>query len=170
LLISIAPGLIGFIYGKGYEPAVRPLELLALAYVGISVGYVGSTVLTGLRKTKPIALVCVVAAVVSLAGQAWATPRWGATGAATVTAITQVGIAIVYSVLAARAMRTRLPLLEICLGTLLLVVVIGGAALIHLPWPVEAVAVAAALGVGLVLTRVITVSDFRRVLARRAVS
>jgi O-antigen/teichoic acid export membrane protein len=170
MLISLAPQLISIIYGAEFKPAVRPLVLLAIAYVGIPVGYVGSTILSALGKAKPIALVTVTVAGGSLIAQAWASVRWGATGAAAVTAVTQLAIGATYCVLATRAMRTRLPVAALLSSIFVMCVVVLPASVVNLPWIVEAVAVAVLMGGGLLLFRVITLADLRRVLARRAVS
>lgn len=170
MLIVLAPQLVAFVYGSAFQPAVRPFVLLAIAYVGIPLGYVGSTILSALGKSKPIALVTVIVAGSSLLAQAWASARWGATGAAAVTAVTQLSIGCTYCILAARAMRTRLPAIQLLTSVALLVVVITIAYVVSLPWIAEAAAVALLLGGGLLAFKVLKIEDVRRVLARRVLS
>jgi O-antigen/teichoic acid export membrane protein len=167
MLIALAPQLIGFVYGRGFEPAARPLTLLAIAFVGTPLQYVGSTILSALGKVRPIAVITVLTAVLSLGAQSVVSPRWGAAGAATVTACTQLTLAAIYCTLAARAMKVPLPLREMIYAFAAAAATIGVASLVMLPWIVEATLTAAVFSAALLALRVITVSDFRRVLARR---
>jgi O-antigen/teichoic acid export membrane protein len=167
MFIALAVPLIDVIYGDGFAPAVRPLSVLAISFVGLSLNFVGTTVLSALGRAKPIALVSVMVAIASLSSQAVVSPRWGATGAATVAAVTQVTVAAIYIVLAARAMRTRLPIAEIASVLALLVLVVAFTTIADWPWTVEAPVVVVFLGLGLVIGRVLRMEDLRRVLARR---
>ncbi|GGM21948.1 hypothetical protein GCM10011608_03360 [Micromonospora sonchi] len=168
LLIALAPALVAYLYGDDYTPAVRPLILLAVAFVGVTMGYVGTTICSALGMVRPVAVLTVSVAVANLAAQFWACARWGATGAAAVAAGTELVIGVGTCLLAARAMTSRLPVRE------LTSVWVAGAATIavlwsvRLPWPVEAVLAAGMFGTAVLLTRALTVADLKRVLSRRA--
>jgi O-antigen/teichoic acid export membrane protein len=168
LLIALAPQLIGVIYGAGFAPAIRPLVLLSVAFVGVPLGFLGSTILSGLGLVRPLALLTVIVAALSLAAQAWAIPRWGATGAAAVVAVTQHAIGVSTCVLAARAMKSSLPLRQLGTAVAITAAIIAAAAFVELPWIAEAALVAIAFCLSVLLFRVITIQDFTRVLARRA--
>jgi O-antigen/teichoic acid export membrane protein len=168
MLITLAPQLISFVYGRGFEPATRPLVLLAVAFVCMPLNFVGSTILWGIGLVRPIALITVIAAVLSLSAQAWASPRWGATGAAAVTCATQVALGVTYCVLAARAMKSSLPLRELTRMFAISAVVVVATSLVALPWIAKAILVATGFCAAVLLFRVITIHDFKRVLARRA--
>ncbi|MDG4792863.1 flippase [Micromonospora sp. WMMD1082] len=168
LLIALAPALVGYLYGDDYGPAVTPLMLLAVAFVGVALGYVGTTICSALGLVRPIAVLTVSVAVVNLAAQFWACARWGATGAAAVAAGTELVIGVSTCLLAARVMTSRLPVREMAS------VLVAGAAtiallwLVRLPWPVEAAMAAGMFGVAVLASRALTVADLRRVLSRRA--
>jgi O-antigen/teichoic acid export membrane protein len=167
MLIALASPLIRYLYGDGFVPAATPLALLAVAFVGIALGFVGTTICSALGAVRPVAALTVVVAVLSLGTQAWVCPRWGATGAAAVTAGTELVIGAATCLLAARAMSSSLPLAQ--LGG---VVLIGAAAVVatmvaSLPWPVEAALAVTAFAVALLPSRIITAADLNRVLSRR---
>ncbi|MEV0427132.1 oligosaccharide flippase family protein [Micromonospora sp. NPDC050495] len=168
LLIALAPALVGYLYGDDFGPAVTPLILLAVAFVGVTLGYVGTTICSALGVVRPIAVLTVSVAVVNLAAQFWACARWGATGAAAVAAATEFVIGATTCLLAARAMASRLPLREMAS-----VLVLGAATilvlwLVRLPWPIEAMLAAGMFGVAVLAARAVTPADFRRVLSRKA--
>ncbi|MFR9775981.1 flippase [Micromonospora sp. MS34] len=168
MLIALAPALVDYLYGDDFGPAVTPLILLAVAFVGVTLGYVGTTICSALGVVRPIAVLTVSVAVVNLAAQFWACARWGATGAAAVAAATEFVIGVTTCLLAARAMSSRLPVRQVA-G----VVVLGAATilvlwLLRLPWPVEAVLAAGMFGAAALASRAITPVDLKRVLSRKA--
>ena len=110
----------------------------------------------------------VITAVLSLGAQAWVSPRWGASGAAAVTACTQLTLAATYCTLAARAMKSSLPMRELICAFAAAVATVAAAALVTLPWILEATLMATVFCSALLVFHVITISDFKRVLARRA--
>jgi lipopolysaccharide exporter len=168
MLIALAPQLIAFIYGDGFEPATRPLYLLAVAFIFLPLGFVGTTILSALGLVRSLALVTVIVAALSVGAQAWASPRWGATGAAAVTAATQLALGVTTCVLAARGLKSSMPIRELCGALAITVVVMAVASLVTLPWLIEAILLALAFCSALLLFRVVTIRDFRRALARRA--
>lgn len=167
MMIVLAPPLVRYLFGTDFDAAVKPLILLAVAFIGITFGWVGTTICSALGLTRPVAMVTVPVAVLSLGAQAWACPRWGAVGAAAVTAATELVIGGATCFLAARAMAARLPV-----KSLVTVLILGAAtvlpmALLELPWMIESVLAAAMFGAALVATRVITTADIKRALSRR---
>ncbi|RIV36760.1 flippase [Micromonospora radicis] len=168
LLIALAPALVGYLYGDDYAPAVRPLILLAVAFVGVTLGYVGTTICSALGLVRPIAVLTVSMAVANLAAQFWACARWGATGAAAVAAGTELIIGVGTCLLAARAMTARLPVRELASVFLAGAATVALLWLVRLPWPVEAALAGGLFAAAVLLTRALTVADLRRVLSRRA--
>ncbi|MFU8852579.1 oligosaccharide flippase family protein [Micromonospora sp. SL1-18] len=168
MLIALAPALVAYLYGDDFGPATMPLILLAVAFVGVTLGYVGTTICSALGVVRPIAVLTVSVAVVNLAAQFWACARWGATGAAAVAAVTEFVIGVATCLLAARAMTSRLPVREMA-GVLVLgaatIVVLW---LVRLPWPIEAALAAGMFGAAVLATRAITPTDLKRVLSRKA--
>ncbi|SBT55140.1 oligosaccharide flippase family protein [Micromonospora narathiwatensis] len=168
MLIALAPALVGYLYGDDFAPAVRPLVLLAVAFIGITLGYVGTTICSALGVVRPIAVLTVSVAVVNLAAQFWACARWGATGAAAVAAATEFVIGVTTCLLAARAMTSRLPVREMAAVLALGAATIVVFWLVRLPWPVEAMLAAGMFGAAVLASRAITPVDLRRVLSRKA--
>ncbi|MFE9691457.1 oligosaccharide flippase family protein [Micromonospora sp. NPDC005806] len=168
MLIALAPTLVAYLYGDDFGPAVTPLILLAVAFVGVTLGYVGTTICSALGVVRPIAVLTVSVAVVNLAAQFWACARWGATGAAAVAAATEFVIGVTTCLLAARAMTSRLPV-----RAMASVLVLGGVTilvlwLVRLPWPIEAALAAGMFGAAVLASRAITPMDLKRVLSRKA--
>lgn len=168
MLIALAPALVANLYGDDFGPAVPPLILLAVAFVGVTLGYVGTTICSALGVVRPIAVLTVSVAVVNLAAQFWACARWGATGAAAVAAGTEFVIGIATCLLAARAMTSRLPVREMASVLVLGAATIVGLLLIRLPWPIEAGLAAGMFGAAVLSSRAITLADLKRVLSRKA--
>jgi O-antigen/teichoic acid export membrane protein len=167
ILIVLAVPLVDLLFGRDFTPANRPLTLLAIAFAGITLGWVGTTVNTALGRVRPIATLTVSVAVVSLALQVWACPRWGATGAAAVTAGTELAVGIGSCALASRAMAAPLPLRELAITMVAGATVVAVALLSPLPAIVEAVLAGAVFAVVVLAARVVTADDARRVLSRR---
>ncbi|NJP32138.1 flippase [Micromonospora thermarum] len=168
LLIALAPALVAYLYGDDFGPAVTPLMLLAVAFVGVTLGYVGTTICSALGVVRPIAVLTVSVAAVNLAAQFWACLHWGATGAAAVAAGTELVIGVATCLLAARAMTARLPIREVAsvfaAGTVTILVLW----LVRLPWPVEAVLAGGTFGAAVLVSRALTMADLKRVLSRKA--
>jgi len=102
-------------------------------------------------------------------GQALVAPRWGATGAAAVTAGTHVVLGLATCLLAAKAMRSPAPAMQL-VGTLVVgAVAVGIVLLLDPPFVAGLVMVGVLFSVGLLAARVLTVGDLRRVLSRNPV-
>ncbi|CCH16352.1 oligosaccharide flippase family protein [Micromonospora lupini] len=168
LLIAVAPALVTYLYGDDFGPAVTPLLLLAVAFVGVTLGYVGTTICSALGLVRPIAVLTVSVAVVNLAAQFWACARWGATGAAAVAAATEFVIGATTCLLAARAMTSRLPVREMASVLAVAAATVLVLWLVRLPWQVEGPLAAGMFGVSVLATRAITMADLKRVLSRKA--
>jgi hypothetical protein len=65
-------------------------------------------------------------------------------------------------------MRTTLPLRQLACALALAAATVGLAAVVVLPWLVELLMVVVVYGLGLFVLRIITIADFRRILAQRA--
>jgi O-antigen/teichoic acid export membrane protein len=168
MMAVLAPVLVAYLYGSQFQPAVVPLLWLALAFVGICLGWVGNTISSALNQAKAIAKVTVPVAVVSLGVQLWACNQWGAVGAAAVTAGTELVVGVSMCLLAARAMDSRLPLRPLVSVLAVGVAVAVGALLVDLPWWVEGVVAAAVFAAAVLGLRAITVADVKRVLSGRS--
>ncbi|MFC3504755.1 oligosaccharide flippase family protein [Micromonospora krabiensis] len=168
LLIALAPVLVAYLYGDDFGPAVRPLVLLAVAFVGVTLGYVGTTICSALGVVRPIAVLTVAVAVLNVAAQFWACARWGATGAAAVAAGTEFVIGVATCLLAARAMASRLPVREMASVLAVAAVTILGLWLAPIPWQGEALLAAGLFGGAVLVSRALTTADLRRVLSRKA--
>jgi lipopolysaccharide exporter len=167
VLTVLAHPLVDVVYGRAFAPAARPLELLAAAFVFVTFGWVGTTVNTALGRVRPVAALTVPVAVVSLGAQLWACPRWGATGAAAVTAGTEFVVGVGTCVLASRAMAARLPVREVVTAVAAGAAIVLATAVTHLPAVVEGALAAVAFAIVAVVGRVVTVQDVHRVLSRR---
>ncbi|MEO3770025.1 flippase [Micromonospora sp. B9E7] len=168
MLIALAPALVAYLYGDEFGPAVAPLVLLAVAFVGVTLGYVGTTICSALGLVRPIAVLTVSVAVINIAAMFWACARWGATGAAAVAAGTELIIGVATCLLAARAMASRLPVREMASVFVVGAVTILVLWLVRLPWPVEAALAGAMFGGAVLVARALTPADLKRVLSRKA--
>ena len=168
MMAVLAPVLVAYLYGSAFDPAVRPLLWLALAFVGICLGWVGTTISSALGQAKPIAMVTVPVAVVSLGVQLWACNRWGAIGAAAVTAGTELVVGVAMCLLAARAMTARLPVRPLATIFVVGLATAFAALAVDWPWWVEAVLAAAVFVAAAVGLRVVTLADARRALSGRS--
>ncbi|WP_250037909.1 flippase [Paractinoplanes maris] len=169
MLAVLAGPITTFVYGDAFEPAMNPLRWLGLAFVGMCMGYIGSTTCIALGRVKALAVQSISIAVVSLAVQFWATDRWGAAGAAATSAFTELAIGLGTLTLAARGLRTKAPitrLLAICAVGLLATA--AGASFLDRSWILAGAVTVAMLGAGLLVTRAITVTDVKQAVSRRA--
>jgi hypothetical protein len=102
--------------------------------------------------------------------QLWVCPIWGAVGAAATTAGTELVIGVVSCVLAARAANARLPIRSVLLALGITSTVAFAATRVELPWlpwlP-KAIVAAGVFASALLLARVVSVEDARRLLSRR---
>lgn len=108
LAISVFSSLIvGTIYGSSFDETRPVLEVLGVAFIGITMGYVGSTICFAVDRVKrQIPLVAVLGAL-SLGVQPWAIDNWGALGSASVAAATEIVMCIVSLSLSADTLRLR---------------------------------------------------------------
>jgi O-antigen/teichoic acid export membrane protein len=166
VLIALAPQLIDLIFGVSFEPAVRPLVVLALAFMWLPLGFVGTTICSARGAVRPVAAICVGVAVVNVIGLALVCPRWGATGAAAVTAGTQFLVGAATCLLAARAMKAPLPLRELASLVAITAGTLTAMSLVPLPWPAKSLLTVTVFVVAVFGFRIITVNDFKRVLSR----
>lgn len=114
LLVAVGSGLViavfsqqivAVIYGSAFDETARVLEVLGLAFVGITLGYVGSTICFAINRVKRQIPFVAVLAVASLSLQPWAISNWGALGAAYVAAGTEVVMCAVSLLLCAGTLR-----------------------------------------------------------------
>jgi O-antigen/teichoic acid export membrane protein len=167
-LFVLAEPLMRLAYGVDFASGAGALRLLAPAYLGICLGYVGTTLGSALGAGKVIASVSIGVAVCSLTVHVWAAPRWGAEGAAAVTAVTELIIGVTMVGVAARSLGTAMP------GRRLLpVLVVGPAAaaaglLVPVHWSAGYLLTLVILVAGLVAARTVTLADLRLISARKA--
>jgi O-antigen/teichoic acid export membrane protein len=167
MFIVLATPLISFLYGNEFAPAANPLRLLAVAFIGVTFGWVGTIINTAYGQVRPIMMLTVPVAAVSLLAQVWACTRWGATGAAAVTAGTELVVGGGTCLLAARAMSARLPLRELAICAATGGAIVLGGALVHLQPILEAFLAAVVFAVVVLATRILTTADIRRVLSKK---
>jgi O-antigen/teichoic acid export membrane protein len=143
-----APLLVGLIYGAEFEDAVWPLRILGVAYIGVVLGYVGTTAVFALGKTwSQIPRVALIA-VVSIGLQIPVIDAYGATGAAAVTALTEAAIALNGLWLVRKHLGVRLRALRLPVAMLVAAVGVVVPALTSNIW------IALAAGAGLILALV----------------
>lgn len=116
LLVAIGSGLtlaifsrviVTLIYGAAFEEAAQVLEVLGVAFIGITLGYVGSTICFAIDRVKrQIPFVAALGAV-SLSLQPWAIGNWGALGSAYVAAATELVMCALSLALCARPLGLR---------------------------------------------------------------
>lgn len=116
LLVALGAGLalavfsrfiVEAIYGRSFEGAAQVLEVLGVAFVGITLGYVGSTICFALDRVKrQIPLVAALGAV-SLCVQPWAIANWGALGSAYVAAATEISMCVLSLSLCAQPLKLK---------------------------------------------------------------
>lgn len=101
-LALFSPVIITLIYGADFQKAAPVLEVLGVAFIGITLGYVGSTICFAIDRVKrQIPLVAVLGAA-SLTLQPWAIGNWGALGSAYVAAGTELVMCVVSLALCAK--------------------------------------------------------------------
>lgn len=95
LMIALFSELIvRLIYGESFGNSARVLEVLGLAFVGITLGYVGSTLCFAIDLVKrQIPFVAILGAL-SLMLQPWAIGNWGGLGSAYVAAATEIAMCV----------------------------------------------------------------------------
>lgn len=112
LAIAVFSGVVvEVVYGRSFEGAAQVLEVLGIAFVGITLGYVGSTICfaTG-RVKRQIPFVAALGAI-SLCLQPWAIANWGALGSAYVAAVTEIAMCILSLTLCSRPLQIKASLL-----------------------------------------------------------
>jgi O-antigen/teichoic acid export membrane protein len=109
LCIAIFSGpIVKIIYGSSFSEAAQVLEMLGVAFVGITMGYVGSTICFATNRVKrQIPFVAALGAV-SLGLQPWAIGEWGALGSAYVSAATEIAMCTVSLILSSQPLGLRL--------------------------------------------------------------
>lgn len=90
IMFWVGPWLIGGIFGPEFEEAGRPIALLLFAQVFVFVGLMRGQYLTLVRDTKLGVWMTAVGALINVALNAWAIPRYGVMGAAAATCTARV--------------------------------------------------------------------------------
>ncbi|UKA57996.1 oligosaccharide flippase family protein [Arthrobacter sp. FW306-2-2C-D06B] len=86
--------IVRLIYGDAFGNSARVLEVLGLAFVGITLGYVGSTLCFAIDRVKRQIPFVAVLGVLSLMLQPWAIGNWGGLGSAYVAAATEIAMSV----------------------------------------------------------------------------
>jgi lipopolysaccharide exporter len=168
MLLVLAPMITSLVYGDLFASAVTPLRWLGLAFVGMCMGYIGTTTCIALGKVKALAVQSISIAVVSLAVQVWATTHWGATGAAATSAFTELAIGFGTLALATRGLRTRAPVARLlAISGVGVVGVAAGLPLLAASELLAGIVAAVVFGAGLLAARSITVGDLYQAVSRR---
>lgn len=116
LLVAISSGLvlalfsstiISLIYGTDFEGAAPVLEVLGIAFIGITLGYVGSTICFAVDRVKRQIPFVAALGVVSLSFQPWAIGNWGALGSAYVAAATELVMCVLSLTLCAKPLNLK---------------------------------------------------------------
>jgi O-antigen/teichoic acid export membrane protein len=105
----LAPGIVELIYGHRYHSSIYLLQILLPAFIPICLGYVltGQLILNGLLRPY-IAITC-VGAVVNVAANAIAIPRYGAPAAAWATLGTELVVMSAIAIVVRRRLGLSLP-------------------------------------------------------------
>lgn len=87
--------IVRLVYGEAFENSARVLEVLGVAFVGITLGYVGSTLCFAIDRVKRQIPFVAALGVLSLMLQPWAIGNWGALGSAYVAAATEIAMCVI---------------------------------------------------------------------------
>jgi O-antigen/teichoic acid export membrane protein len=108
VLVVLADPLVALVAGEGFESAAVPLRILAPALVFTFVNVVFANLLIALNRQRALILVSLGGIVLNVLANLYAIPRFGYTGAAVTTVVSEaVGLCAVF-VLARRALPFRL--------------------------------------------------------------
>jgi O-antigen/teichoic acid export membrane protein len=158
--------LVVALYGHAYVRAADLLPVLGVAFIGVCLGWLGTTTCIAAGATRKILAVTGSAAVFNLAAQLVVVPRWGAMGAAVLAVPTEMYVGMTTCVVACRVLGARMPI-RLLLTTLGLgVVALAPAVALQLPPLIAAAAALLIFGVGLALTGVGTRADLSRLWSR----
>jgi O-antigen/teichoic acid export membrane protein len=106
--VNVSQRLVALVAGEGFEDAATPLRILTPALVFAFVSSVFSAVLIALNRQRALILASLGGLGLNLALNLWAIPRFGYTGAAVTTVVSEaVGLCVVFA-LARRACDFRL--------------------------------------------------------------
>jgi O-antigen/teichoic acid export membrane protein len=107
-LVVLAEPLVALVAGDGFEAAALPLRILAPALVFTFVNAVFASLLIALNRQRALILVSLAGLTLNVLANLYAIPRFGYTGAAVTTVVSEaLGLCAVF-VLARRAFRFRL--------------------------------------------------------------
>lgn len=109
LAAGAAPGLVRTFFGDAYEAAAIPFALLGVGAAGMLVFSLATAILLAADYPRWTMVLSVPALALALLGHALAVPRFGATGAAAVSAGVGIAGAIAAAVVVHRLTGTQLP-------------------------------------------------------------
>ncbi|MDT8322503.1 MAG: oligosaccharide flippase family protein [Bacteroidota bacterium] len=164
LLITLAPDIVGLLYGADFTEAVSVLQLLALFLPLFGIGLLASNVLMVSGAVWRAVWASIVALAVGVVAAPFAIAAWEIEGAAIAVLFAEGVAAVLYIVFAARSLSMSLPLLRILAGATAvsfppLLLMLGGMP----PGPLPAVAALCLSLLLLFLLRVLTVRDLREI-------
>jgi O-antigen/teichoic acid export membrane protein len=90
ILLALSPFMIDVFGGEDFTPSVLVLRILILAMIFAYVNHLLGFTIIAKRGQKSILLIGLVALVFNIAGNMYAIPRFGITGAAVVTVYTEI--------------------------------------------------------------------------------
>jgi O-antigen/teichoic acid export membrane protein len=165
----IAPAAVKLIYGPHFHSSVYLLRVLLPAFVPICLGYMLTSQLILHGILRPYIVITFAGAVVNVAANVIAIPRYGAPAAAWATLGTEVLVMLSIASVVARRLGLVLPLKRVlrCLGA----VAVASAAV----WPVRSLSVFISIPVGvivyvpcLLISRAVSLAELRALLGRKA--
>lgn len=153
LSVTVVPGCVGLAlfapfvvtayFGHAFRPAVPLVQILALAGVVAALSNVFGPAMVVTKRNRWLIVQGAVALAFNVAGNLALVPHFGVTASAWLTVVTELGVCS-GAIVGMRHSMTYAPLLRASLVPGLAIVAMIGAALALRPWPLVAMAAAAA--------------------------
>jgi lipopolysaccharide exporter len=138
-----ADDLLTVLFGSEFADGATIFSLLAASFLGITAGWIGTTVAAGSAGVGPLWIGAIVAAITSIALNLILVPSYGATWSAAITVVIELAVGFASLLVAYRHTTATLPIARLCRVTL--AVAITGGALLATRWAPVLPAVACAI-------------------------
>jgi O-antigen/teichoic acid export membrane protein len=138
-----ADDLLTVLFGSEYADGAAILSLLAASFLGITAGWIGTTVAAGSAGVGPLWIGAIAAAVTSIALNLILVPTHGATWSAAITVVIELAVGSASLLVAYRRTSASLPIGRLC--RVAGAVAITGGALLATTWAPALLAVACAV-------------------------
>lgn len=114
--VVFADPIVDLIYSSTFEDAALLMAVLSVAFVGISLGYLWTSILLAEGPLRVFLVVAAITAVGSIAANLLLIPSFGALGAAWITVGTELWVGVALGVAAVRRARLEVPWTRWALG------------------------------------------------------